>query len=131
MFHCYGLTTVVLGSLYHHSTIVILRIQSPTEIINTIMKYSVTIAIMVPPLYNLLARRGEPSSMKTVHTFVSGGASLPQPVAQSFYERFGHPVQEGYGLTEASPVVSILPTLSRNTSLPVPRSPVVEVKVID
>lgn len=64
MFHCYGLTTVVLGSLYHHSTIVILRSKSPTEIINTIMKYSVTIAIMVPPLYNLLARRGEPSSMK-------------------------------------------------------------------
>ena len=130
MFHCYGLTTVVLGSLYHHSTIVILRSKSPTEIINTIMKYSVTIAIMVPPLYNLLARRGEPSSMKTVHTFVSGGASLPQPVAQSFYERFGHPVQEGYGLTEASPVVSILPTAKPKYLTSGPALPGVEVKVI-
>ena len=85
---------------------------------------------MVPPLYNLLARRGEPSSMKTVHTFVSGGASLPQPVAQSFYERFGHPVQEGYGLTEASPVVSILPTAKPKYLTSGPALPGVEVKVI-
>lgn len=77
MFHCYGLTTVVNAGLYAHSTIVILRSKSPTEIINTIVEHSVTIAIMVPPMYNLLARRGEPSVMKTVHTFISGGASIP------------------------------------------------------
>lgn len=110
MFHCYGLTTVVNGSLFSHSTMVILRSKNPTEIINTIVKYSITIALMVPPMYNLLARRGDPSVMKTVHTFISGGASIPQPVAQAFYTRFHHPVQEGYGLTEASPVVSVLPS---------------------
>ena len=110
MFHCYGLTTVVNAGLYAHSTIVILRSKSPTEIINTIVEHSITIAIMVPPMYNLLARRGDPSVMKTVHTFISGGASIPQPVAQAFYFRFRHPVQEGYGLTEASPVVCVLPS---------------------
>lgn len=109
MFHCYGLTTVVNSSLYHHSTIVILRFKSPSEIINTIVEHSVTIAIMVPPIYNLLARKGEPSVMETVHDFISGGASIPQPVAKAFYDRFGRPVREGYGLTEASPVVSVLP----------------------
>ena len=109
MFHCYGLTTVVHSSLYHHSTIVMLRSKSPSEIINTIVEHSVTIAIMVPPMYNLLARKGEPSVMETVHDFISGGASIPQPVAKAFYDRFGNPVREGYGLTEASPVVSVLP----------------------
>ena len=110
MFHCYGMTTIVHGSLYAHSTIVILRSRTPSEIINTIVKYDVTIAIMVPPMYNLLARKGDPSLMKTVHTFISGGASIPQPVAQAFFMRYKHPVQEGYGLTEASPVVCVLPT---------------------
>ncbi|MGN0955191.1 class I adenylate-forming enzyme family protein [Dialister sp.] len=110
MFHCYGLTTVVNAGLYAHSTIVILRSRSPTEIINAIVHHSVTIAIMVPPMYNLLARRGEPSVMKTVHAFISGGASIPQPVSQAFYFRFHHPIQEGYGLTEASPVVCVLPS---------------------
>ena len=36
MFHCYGLTTVVNSSLYHHSTNFILRFKSPSEIKNTI-----------------------------------------------------------------------------------------------
>lgn len=110
MFHCYGLTTVVNSSLLHHSTMVVLRSKNPSEIINAIVTHKVTIAIMVPPMYNLLARRGDASVMKTVHNFISGGASIPQPVAKAFYDRFRHPVQEGYGLTEASPVVSVLPT---------------------
>lgn len=71
MFHAYGLTTVVNAGLYAHATIVILRSKSPSEITNTIVEHSVTIAIMVPPMYNLLARRGEPEVMKSVHTFIS------------------------------------------------------------
>lgn len=109
MFHCYGLTTVVNGGLYAHSTIVILRSKTPSEIIKTIVNHKITIAIMVPPMYNLLARTGDPTVMETVHTFISGGASIPQPVAQAFFEKFNHPVREGYGLTEASPVVCVLP----------------------
>lgn len=81
MFHCYGLTTVIHAGLMHGSTIVIVRTKNPTEIMNTIVEHSITIAIMVPPMYNLLARRGEPSVMRTVHDFISGGAPIPQPVA--------------------------------------------------
>lgn len=109
MFHCYGWTTAVLAPLRNHSSITVLRTKSPSEIINAIVKYGVTIAFMVPPMYNLLARRGEPSDMKTVRCFVSGGAAIPQPVSQAFFERFHLPVIAGYGLTEASPVVSVLP----------------------
>jgi long-chain acyl-CoA synthetase len=130
MFHCYGLTTVVNASLYAHSTIVILRSKSPSEIINTIVQHGITIAIMVPPMYNLLARRGDPSVMKTVHTFISGGASIPQPVSQAFYIRFQHPVQEGYGLTEASPVVCILPSAKPKYLTSGPALPGVETKIL-
>ena len=129
MFHCYGMTTIVHAGLYFHSTIVILRSRSPSEIINAIVKYGVTIAIMVPPMYNLLARKGEPSLMKTVHTFISGGASIPQPVSQAFYLRYKHPVQEGYGLTEASPVVCVLPTAKPKYLTSGPTIPGVEAKI--
>ena len=130
MFHCYGLTTVVLGALYWGAAIVIVRTKNPTEIINAVLKHSVTIALMVPPLFNLLARRGDPGSMKSVHAFVSGGASMPQPVAQAFLEKFGLPVQEGYGLTEASPVVSVMRVAKPKYLTVGPALPGVEVKVV-
>ena len=130
LFHCYGLTTVLHVGLYAHSTLVILRTKSPSEIINAIVKYSITIAIMVPPMYNLLARRGDPSLMVTVRDFISGGAPIPQPVSQAFFDRFHHPVREGYGLTEASPVVSVLPA-DRIKYLTVgPAIPGVETKIV-
>lgn len=107
MFHCYGWTTSLLAPLRNHSAVTILRSKSPSEIIASIVKYAVTIAFMVPPMYNLLARRGSPSDMRSVRLFISGGAAIPQAVSQAFEERFHHPVLAGYGLTEASPVVSV------------------------
>lgn len=109
MFHCYGWTTALMAPLRNHSTVTILRTRTPQEIINAIKTFQVTIAFMVPPMYNLLARRGSPSDMESVHVFVSGGAAIPQPVAKAFQSRYGHPVVNGYGLTEASPVVAVLP----------------------
>ncbi|MBP2645816.1 MAG: lcfB 1 [Firmicutes bacterium] len=47
--------------------------------------------------------------MAGIRIFVSGGASLPQKVAEHFYEKFGRALIEGYGLSEASPVVAINP----------------------
>lgn len=108
MFHCYGWTTAVMAPLRNHSSITVLRTKNPAEIIHAIGEYGVTIAFMVPPMYNLLARRGKPSDVETVRYFVSGGAAIPQPVSQAFYDRFRRPVIAGYGLTEASPVVSVL-----------------------
>lgn len=129
MFHCYGLTVVVNASLYYHATMVMPGSKNPSEIIHSIVTHKVTIAVMVPPMYNLLARRGDASVMDTVHTFISGGAAIPQPVAKAFYERFHHPVQEGYGLTEASPVVSVLPTKKPKYLTSGPALPGVEVYV--
>lgn len=108
MFHCYGWTTCVINSLCKGGAITVLRTKIPTEIVHAIIKYKVTIAFMVPPMYNLLAHRGNPSDLESVRMFISGGASLPQPVAQAFKERYHTPILEGYGLTEASPVVAVL-----------------------
>lgn len=130
MFHCYGLTTSINSVLYHQGTIVIIRTKSPTEIMNAIVEHAVTIAFMVPPMYNLLARHGDPSMVSTVHDFISGGAPIPQPIAQAFYDRFHHPVREGYGLTEASPVVSVLPQDQLKYLSVGPAIPGVEAKIL-
>jgi long-chain acyl-CoA synthetase len=40
---------------------------------------------------------------------VSGGDALPPVVMQKFEKKFGIPLIEGYGLSEASPVVTLSP----------------------
>jgi long-chain acyl-CoA synthetase len=81
-------------------------------------------------MYHLLARRGDPANMNSVRFFVSGGACLPQPVAQAFIERYHRPVLEGYGLTEASPVVSVLPPRHIKYLSVGPALPGIQVKVL-
>ncbi len=39
----------------------------------------------------------------------SGGAALPQKVAEQFLAKYGTSILEGYGLSEASPVVALNP----------------------
>ena len=108
MFHCYGWTVSAMAPLYVGASVVVLNSKNPKEMIHTIEKYKITVAAMVPPMYHLLVRRGDTSAMDSVRMFISGGAPIPQPVSQGFYEKYGHPVLEGYGLTEASPVVSVM-----------------------
>lgn len=130
MFHCYGWTTSIMNPISRGCSITVLRTKSPTEIVNAIIRYHVTVAFMVPPMYHLLARRGDPANMNSVRFFVSGGACLPQPVAQAFIERYHRPVLEGYGLTEASPVVSVLPPHHIKYLSVGPALPGIQVKVL-
>ncbi len=109
MYHCFGWTTCVMNPLRRGAAITPLASMLPSEIVNAIEKYEVTIAFLVPPFYHLLLRVGKPESFRSVRHFVSGGASLPEPVARGFEEKFGSPILEGYGLSEASPVVAVNP----------------------
>lgn len=57
---------------------------------------------------------------------ISGGAPLPVEVKRQFEQKTGCVVVEGYGLTEASPVVAVNPPFGENVAgsvgLPLPRT---------
>lgn len=109
MYHCFAWTCAVLNALLCGSSITILEAFSPKETIATINKYGVSVVYGVPPMYNFLSRMGEADDLANVRFFVSGGASLPEKVAVQFLERYGKNIIEGYGLSEASPVVTLNP----------------------
>ncbi len=107
MYHCFGWTTCVMNPLLVGAGITPVASPLPSEITKAIATYGVTVVFLVPPLYHLLLRSGEVEALDSVRLFVSGGASLPEPVAKGFAEGFGRPILEGYGLSEASPVVAV------------------------
>lgn len=86
----------------------------------------------VPAILNAINNhpRLDDYDLSSLKFCISGGAPLPVEVKRRFEEKTGCVVVEGYGLTEASPVVSVNPPAGENVAgsigLPLPRT-VVEI----
>lgn len=141
MFHSYPFTTCVLAPLYLGARITIHESILPFgNIIKNTVKNRVTIFVAIPPIYNVLVRMPVPKllslkllkPLSPLRFYVSGAAALPGEVLREFEEKFSAPLIEGYGLTEASPMVSLNPLKGvrkpGSIGLPLPN---VEVKVVD
>jgi len=109
MFHSFAWTVCVLLPLYCGATTVILETFQPNETVNTIVDEDITFILAVPPMYGILLRKAKPGQLKNVYVAVSGGAPLPKEIYYAFTKKFPINFIEGYGLTEAAPVVSINP----------------------
>jgi long-chain acyl-CoA synthetase len=74
----------------------------------------------------------DPASMATVRLAISGAAPLPPDVGAAFEARYGKPIFQGYGLTEASPTVtsSVIGGAPKPASIGLPL-PGVEVRLVD
>lgn len=107
MYHCFAWTCAVLASLMSGTAIRILEAFVLKETIAVIARERITVIYGVPPMYNLFVGYGTADGFAQVKCFISGGASLPENIAQQFQKKFGKQIIEGYGLSEASPVVAI------------------------
>ena len=131
MFHSFAWTVTVLAPLLLGATITIVESFLPKEVIQTIVEQGITVVCGVPAMYNFYIALGTPGAFAGVRLFVSGGASLPVEVLNRFQIKFGKPIVEGYGLSEASPVVAVNPvekTKAGSIGKPVQG---VEVKILD
>ena len=109
MYHCFAWTCSVLTTLLGGAAITILDAFAPKETLAAIREYQVTVIYAVPTMYNVLLRTGEEPDLASLRACISGGAPLPEKIAKRFQEKFGQEILEGYGLSEASPVVSLNP----------------------
>ncbi len=105
--HSYGLTVMNAGHLLG-TRAVLLRWFHPEAVLEAIERHRVQSMSGVPTMYVYLlnypdAARFDTSSMRL---WGSGAAPLPVEIVEPFERTFGGRLQEGYGLTEASPVVS-------------------------
>ncbi len=135
MFHTFAWTTCVLLPLaLGLPTVIIESIQPFQEVAAQIIQHRVTLLIAVPPIFGAMARMPfgkDSTSALPLRTCVAGAAPLPGAVKAAFEEKFGIPLIEGYGLTEASPVVCLNPLRGENrTGTAGVCIPGVEVKIV-
>lgn len=106
--HIFGLNVVVGLTLAVGASVVLVQRFDPVSVMETITERGVTVIPGAPSMWIALAQLDHPSreTFASVRLALSGASKLPEHTAQSLDARFGLKVREGYGLTEASPVVT-------------------------
>ena len=101
----------VLPVLFQGGTVVIPETTAPDEVLQLIARHRVTIGFGNPDLLDTLTRSPlwRTADLTSLRVWVTGGAAVPERMLRVYHER-GVPLLQGYGLSEASPLVSVLDT---------------------
>ncbi|MEM8903392.1 MAG: AMP-binding protein [Actinomycetota bacterium] len=131
--HIFGLNVVLGLGLAQGARLVLVENFDPVNAVETIRRHGVTMLPGVPPMFSsLLELAGlERDDLATLRRVSSGASALPPAVFDQFSERFGLTIAEGYGLTEACPVVTssaASDAIAGAVGAPIPG---VEVRLID
>ncbi|MDO8364879.1 MAG: AMP-binding protein [Actinomycetota bacterium] len=108
MFHIFGLNVVLGLSLARGATVVLVQRFDPSTALDTIRERGITVIPGAPPLWLAFSHFDDApaDSLATVRLALTGAAKMPEEAMRRLNERFGIILREGYGLTEASPVVT-------------------------
>jgi long-chain acyl-CoA synthetase len=136
MFHSFMLTVCIFTPLSMGASIVLIRSVHPFKsAMREMILNRATIFCGIPQIFQALAQAKIPFWMHWVLSLrmaVSGAAPLPRETLDAFERKMRFPLLEGYGLSEASPVVSFNPIhgirKAGSVGLPIPD---VEVQVFD
>lgn len=113
MFHVFALTTVLNFSVEIAAEMILLPRFDLKQLLATVRRTRPTQFFAVPTIYvaiNNVAEKDLPD-FSTLRCCISGGAPLPLEVREAFEARTGSRVVEGYGLSEASPILTCNPIL--------------------
>jgi long-chain acyl-CoA synthetase len=109
MFHIFGLNVVLGCALRGGASVVLEQRFDPAAVVATVRSHGITVLPGAPPVWAAFVRDGSvpADAFATVRLALTGAAKMPEDVSRAVNARFGLRVAEGYGLTEASPVVSV------------------------
>jgi long-chain acyl-CoA synthetase len=142
LFHAFAATVCMnLPLLIGARTVVMKSIKPFKRVIRAIRKNKVSLFVGVPSMYTVMKNIKLPRIFNSpliklfnpVKICVSGAASLPVETFTAFERKFRVPLVEGYGLTEASPVVTFNPIkgLRKAGSIGLSLSDHIELRIVD
>ncbi len=108
MCHVFGLNAVLYPALDAGATVVLVEHFEPSAALAAIADHRVTVVSGPPVLWDALADAcHDPAVFAGVRLAVSGAAPLDDRTVAAVRLRCGVSLRQGYGLTEASPVVAL------------------------
>lgn len=134
LFHIFGATVTMIIPIVMGAASAHLPRFEPLPVLETIERAGVTIFCGVPSMFAVLAalKGADGPDLSTLRLCISGGAALPRDLTPIIEERYNTTLLEGYGPTEASPVVSVnRDRESRKIGSVGPPLPGVEVEIRD
>lgn len=104
-----GLGVTVLPTLFTGGTVVVPPAADGKAVLATIEGAGVTVVFANPDLLDAMVRAPgwEGADLSSIRTGVVGGGLVPESLLRVYLDR-GVMLRHGYGLTEASPVVSLV-----------------------
>lgn len=107
LFHVYGLNAVLGGAVRHRATMLLQERFGAEDSLDLVARGACTVLPVAPAVFgHWLPIADLRSRLSSVRLVLSGSAPLPREVAERFAEETGITVHQGYGLTEAAPVVT-------------------------
>jgi long-chain acyl-CoA synthetase len=130
LFHVFGLNAVLGQALHAGATTLLALDPDPAAVLELVGSAGVTSVAGTPEMYaSWTAQPGVREALSGVRVLVSGSAPLRPAAAAAFREATGRRVWQGYGLTEASPVVTAsMRAKEGSVGRPLPG---VEVRIVD
>lgn len=107
LFHSFGQTCVMNTAFRAGASIVLMPRFDGASALDLMVRENVTCFAAVPTMYIALLEAAKSDSRRPpLRRLNSGGASLPVAVLERVEQTFGVQVEEGYGLSETSPVAT-------------------------
>jgi long-chain acyl-CoA synthetase len=133
-FHIYAFTVGMMCGIWVGGLQILIPKYDVEQVLTALRDFRPTYFPAVPTVFvSLLAHpKVKEYQLDQVRTFNSGGAPCPVEVIEEFERRIGRPLNEGYGLSETSPVTHSTPQLARRKpgtiGLPLPDT---DMKIVD
>jgi long-chain acyl-CoA synthetase len=133
LFHVYGLNAVLGGVLRHRAKLVLVEHFDPQATLDLIDDEAVSVVPVAPPVFAYwMLEEHLRERLGPVRLMLSGSAPLSPELKEQFTEATGIPVHQGYGLTEAAPIVtSTLCSVELQSGSVGAALPGIEIKLVD
>ncbi len=109
LFHILGLNMLLGVFMRSGASIVLVERFDAHGALELVRRHGVTSVSGPPAMWQAWASLPDvgPEDFKTLRVAISGAAGLSREVANAVQERLGVPLSQGYGLTEAAPVLTL------------------------